>query len=93
MVFELKALNISLLICMLPGMNIIKNYPGAKNGSGVYQNIINLIPPHDIYIDAFLGTAAILRKKKLAKYSICLDRNQICIDVGRQLNLSGCIFI
>lgn len=71
----------------------IKNYPGGKNGSGVYQNIINLIPPHDIYVEAFLGSGAILKNKKPALFSICLDCNDKCLDAGRQLNLSGCIFI
>lgn len=74
-------------------LNEIKNYPGGKNGSGVYQNIINLIPPHDIYIEGFLGSGAILKNKKLALFSICLDLNEKCLDVGRELNLSGCIFI
>ncbi len=26
-------------------------YPGGKNGAGVYQTLINLIPPHEVYID------------------------------------------
>lgn len=73
--------------------NEIINYPGGKNGSGVYQNIINLIPPHDIYIEGFLGSGAILKKKKLALFSICLDLNQKCLDAGRKMNLSRCIFI
>lgn len=34
------------------------NYLGGKNGSGVYQAIINLLPPHDTYIEGFLGTGA-----------------------------------
>jgi len=71
----------------------LKNYPGGKNGSGVYQNIINLIPPHDIYIEGFLGSAAILKNKKLALFSICLDLNDKCLDAGRALDLSGCTFI
>lgn len=97
-------MTVSLFFCMVRSMasnknnedstrDPIKNYPGGKNGSGVYQNIINLIPPHDIYIEGFLGSAAILKNKKLALFSICLDLNQKCLDAGRELNLSGCIFI
>ncbi len=41
-------------------------YPGGKNGPGVYQTIINLIPPHNIYIEPFLGSGAILRMKRPA---------------------------
>jgi len=71
----------------------LKNYPGGKNGSGVYQNIINLIPPHDIYVEGYLGSGAILKNKEIARYSICLDLNEKCLDAGRSLGLSGCIFI
>ena len=35
-------------------------YPGGKSGSGVYQQLINLMPPHKIYIEAFLGGGAIM---------------------------------
>lgn len=41
-------------------------YPGGKNASGTYQKIINLIPPHQVYIEPFLGSGAILRLKKPA---------------------------
>ena len=74
-------------------MQRLKNYPGGKNGSGVYQNIINLIPKHDIYVEGFLGSGAILINKKYAKYSICLDRNEKCLDVGRKMNIPGSTFI
>jgi DNA adenine methylase len=30
-------------------------YPGGKSGAGVYQTIINLMPPHTVYIEPFLG--------------------------------------
>ena len=49
-------------------------YPGGKNGSGVYQKLINLIPPHDIYVEAFLGGGAIMRLKRPARVSIGIDR-------------------
>lgn len=78
---------------MVLSMDEIKNYPGGKNGSGVYQNIINLIPPHDIYIEGFLGSGAILKNKKPALFSICLDLNQKCLDAGRNLEIAGSIFI
>jgi len=31
------------------------SYPGGKNGQGVYQRIISLIPPHDVYVEPFVG--------------------------------------
>lgn len=48
-------------------------YPGGKNASGVYQRIINQIPPHTTYIEPFLGFGAIMRLKKPADCSIGID--------------------
>jgi DNA adenine methylase len=50
-------------------------YPGGKNGSGVYQTIINLMPPHEVYIEPFLGSGAILRMKHPALRTIGIDRD------------------
>lgn len=58
----------------------LDNYYGAKNGSGVYQAIINLIPPHETFIDGFLGTGAILKRKAPAKRDIGIDLYKPCID-------------
>jgi DNA adenine methylase len=51
-------------------------YNGGKNGAGVYQTIINQMPPHEIYIEAFLGSGAIMRQKKPAKRNIGIEINQ-----------------
>lgn len=48
-------------------------YPGGKSGAGVYQRIINEIPPHDVYIEPFLGGAAVMRLKRPAGRSIGID--------------------
>jgi len=48
-------------------------YPGGKNGAGVYQSIINQMPPHRNYIEGFLGSGAILRTKRPAISSIGID--------------------
>jgi site-specific DNA-adenine methylase len=48
-------------------------YPGGKNGAGVYQTIINLMPPHDVYIEPFLGGGAIMRQKRPALLNIGVD--------------------
>ena len=39
------------------------SYPGGKAAPGTFQKIINLMPPHEVYIEPFLGGGAILRKK------------------------------
>jgi DNA adenine methylase len=41
--------------------------------NGVYQTIINHIPPHDIYIEPFLGQGAVLRHKRPAARSVGID--------------------
>jgi DNA adenine methylase len=48
-------------------------YPGGKNGSGVAQAIINQIPPHRVYIEAFLGSGAVLRMKRPAEMSVGVE--------------------
>lgn len=48
-------------------------YPGGKNGAGVYQTIINLMPPHETYIEPFLGGGAIMRLKRPAPLNIGTD--------------------
>lgn len=48
-------------------------YPGGKNGAGVFQTIINLMPPHPTYIEPFLGGGAILRLKRPAERNIGID--------------------
>lgn len=58
----------------------MQNYLGAKNGSGVYQRIVQLIPPHDTYIEPFLGTGAVLRHKAPAQRDIGVDLNPRCLS-------------
>jgi len=53
------------------------SYLGSKGSSGMAQFIINKMPKHDIYIEAFLGTGLIMSKKKKAQ-----------INIGIELNLS-----
>jgi len=49
------------------------SYPGGKNGAGVYQTIINHIPPHQVYIEPFLGSGAVMRMKTPAAATIGVD--------------------
>ncbi len=49
------------------------NYKGSKNGSGVYQTIINQIPPHDWCCEAFAGSGVILRMKRPATVNVAID--------------------
>lgn len=57
-------------------------YPGGKNGAGVYQTIINAIPPHHTYVECFAGSAAIYRHKAPAATSFLIEANP---DVANML--------
>lgn len=48
-------------------------YPGGKGISGVYQRLINKIPPHRVYIEPYLGGGALMRYKLPAEINIGLD--------------------
>lgn len=49
------------------------NYPGGKNGFGAYQKIICQMPPHDVYLEPFLGSGAVMRAKRPAPENIGID--------------------
>ncbi len=48
-------------------------YPGGKSGAGVYQTIINQIPPHEVYIEPFVGGGGVFRNIRRARSSIVID--------------------
>jgi hypothetical protein len=46
-------------------------YFGSKATSGLYQNSIAMMPPHDTYIETHLGGGAVMRKKPPARHRGC----------------------
>lgn len=58
-------------------------YLGAKSGSGIYQAIIGLMPPHDTYIEPFAGSGVILARKAPAARSIILDKDPAAVAALR----------
>jgi DNA adenine methylase len=56
-------------------------YPGGKGRC--YQQIINVMPPHRIYIEAFLGGGSVLRHKRPAQRSIGIDIDPAVIERWR----------
>lgn len=46
-------------------------YAGGKNSC--YQHIINQMPPHRIYVEPFLGSGAVMRRKYPAELNIGID--------------------
>lgn len=52
-------------------------YPGGKAGQGVYQRLINEIPPHDVYAAVCAGYDAIGRIKLPARLSVFCDLDPV----------------
>ena len=51
------------------------SYFGAKDGAGVKERIIAAMPPHDTYIELFLGSGAVMRAKPPARLQIGVEAN------------------
>ncbi|MCA1615031.1 MAG: DNA adenine methylase [Acidobacteria bacterium] len=64
-------------------------YPGGKNGAGVYQQLINLMPPHHTYVEPFLGSGAVMRMKRPARYSIGIDADAPALEAFRSTSSSA----
>src|SRR6185436_1144497 len=58
---------------LFPATMAIMTYPGGKNGSGVPQKLINLMAPHDVYIEGCLGSGVIMKLKRPARSSVGID--------------------
>lgn len=52
------------------------SYTGGKGGQGIYQAIINQMPPHRVYVEAFLGNGSVLRHKRPAAGTIGIERDE-----------------
>jgi hypothetical protein len=54
---------------------VLNNYPGGKSGSGMYQNIINCIPPCKIFVELFTGSGGLSSNLRMPEYVILNDIN------------------
>ena len=68
-------------------------YPGGKAGPGVYQRIINHMPPHETYIEPFLGDGAVLRNKRPAVQNIGIELDQAVFADRLDIVTSGTTII
>jgi len=55
-------------------------YPGGKAGPGVYQRLINEIPPHQTYIATCAGHDAIAQFKRPSERTILIDCDREPLD-------------
>ena len=58
-------------------------YPGGKSSPGVFHTLINLMPPHDVYIEPFLGGGAVMAIKRRAGLNIGIDLDRDVITGWR----------
>lgn len=72
-------------------MNPTITYPGGKGGDGVYQRIISQFPPHETYVEAFVGGGAILRHKRPSVNTVVIDLDSDVMDFWKKnpLQLHG----
>jgi len=60
------------------------NFPGGKGGT--YQKYINLMPPHEVYIESHLGGGAIMRYKRRAKRNIGIEIDPEIMEIWASRN-------
>lgn len=63
-------------------------YPGGKGKC--FQRLINLMPPHRVYIESHLGGGACMRYKQPAEINIGIDRDESLINVWRREQATSC---
>lgn len=64
------------------------SYDGGKGGSGVWQKIISMMPPHQIYVEPFLGGGTILQRKRPAAWNIGLDLDADAVAAVRSIGVA-----
>ncbi|MCJ7795199.1 MAG: DNA adenine methylase [Thermoleophilia bacterium] len=66
-----------------------RGYPGAKSGSGVYQRIISQMPPHEVYVEPFLGGGSVMRHKRPARFNLGIDMDGEVVQRASTLASAG----
>ena len=56
-------------------------YPGGKGKT--FQHVINLMPPHSVYVETHLGGGAVMRNKRPAKVSIGIDLDERALQAWK----------
>lgn len=67
----------------------LTRYDGGKGCDGVYQRIINELPPHDVYIEGCIGGGAVMRHKRPARINYGIDLDREIIEEWKRMNFPG----
>ncbi len=70
----------------------LKNYNGCKGGNGVYQQIISIIPPHNILVVPFLGHCGIVRNILPTNILIGVDASAKVINAWKKYLIKDLIY-
>jgi len=72
------------------GVESERRYPGGKGASGVCQAIINEMPPHQVYLEPFLGGGAVMLAKLPALVNVGVDLDSAAVArVAARLAVGG----
>jgi DNA adenine methylase len=73
-------------------VNGYAHYHGGKSGNGTYQQIINLIPPHDTFYSLCLGNCGVTRHIKPARRNVLNDIDPLVCNAWLASDLGGAIY-
>jgi len=63
----------------------LKSILGGKGHAAVWRTLLNQIPPHDEFIEPFLGHGTLLRKKRPAARTVGCDLDDGSLDAVRRV--------
>ncbi len=67
-----------------------QSYFGGKGSSGTFQTIINVIRPHNVYIEPYLGNGSIFSNKRKSEYSYLNDISKGVCEKWHEILESKC---
>ena len=56
------------------------HYPGGK--AKTFHHVVNLIPPHKVYIEPFLGLGSVMKAKKRAEIEFGVDLDERALEMS-----------